>query len=104
LRARKKREKSKQYYCRDQNVKYMITEKSITLEIPEWINKVRVGTVPIILHQRRSSRQHEGATLRKNRCQAILCGFKTQKKIVKNPLQREPRVLELKWTSFTALT
>jgi hypothetical protein len=31
--------------------------------------------------------KHEGATLRKIG-QAILCGFKTQKKIVKNPLQK----------------
>jgi hypothetical protein len=37
--------------------------------------------------------------VKKNRCQAILCGFKTQNS--KEPSsKREPRVLELKWTSL----
>jgi hypothetical protein len=40
---------------------------------------------------------------KKNRCQAILCGFKTIKKIVKNPLQKGTQSIELKWTSLTAL-
>jgi hypothetical protein len=54
--------------------------KSIfTLEIPEWINKVRVGTVHYITPKEKLPSKHEESYAKKNRCQAILCGFKTQK-------------------------
>jgi hypothetical protein len=50
LRERKK-EKSLRYYCRTKKRKIYDNWKSIfTLEILEWINKVRVGTVPTLYY------------------------------------------------------
>jgi hypothetical protein len=83
----------------------MITEKSIfTLEIPEWINKVRVGTVPHYITPKESSpSKHEGATLRKIGAKQYYVDSKH--KIVKNPLQKgNPEYWNLNGQAFTALT
>jgi hypothetical protein len=68
----------------------MITEKSIfTIEIPEWINKVRIGTVPTLYYTKGEAlpSKHEGATLRKVGNKQYYVDEK-HKKIIKNPLQR----------------
>jgi len=68
----------------------MVTEKSIfILEIPEWVNKVRIGTVSTLFYTKGDAlpKKHEGATLRRAGKKEYYIDDKN-KKIVKNPLQK----------------
>jgi hypothetical protein len=81
----------------------MITENSIfTLEIPNWVNKVRIGTVPTLFYTKGESLPsiHEGATLRKIGNKEYYVDSKN-KKIIKNPLQKgSPEYWNLNGQSF----
>jgi hypothetical protein len=88
LRARKKKRRNP-VLLQNQNVKYMITEKSIfTLEIPEWINKVRVGTVPTLYYTKGEALQSMKELRYKKIGAKQYYGFKKHKKNSKNPLQK----------------
>lgn len=68
----------------------MITENSIfTIVVPDWVNKVRIGTVPTLFYTSADTlpSKHEGATLRRVGNKAYYIDSKN-KKIIKNPLQK----------------
>lgn len=81
----------------------MITEKSIfTLEIPHWVNKVRIGTVPTLYYAKGESLpdKYAGSKLRKAGKKEYYVDSKN-KKIVKNPLQKgTPEYWNLNGQSF----
>lgn len=81
----------------------MITEKSIfTLEIPNWVNKVRIGTVPTLFYTKGEAlpQKHAGATLRKVGKKEYYIDDKNRK-IVKNPLQNgSPEFWNMNGQSF----
>lgn len=81
----------------------MITEKSVfVLSIPEWVNKVRIGTIPTLYYTKGDPlpAKHSGATLRKVGAKEYYIDSKN-KKIVKNPLQKgKPEYWNLNGQSF----
>lgn len=81
----------------------MITETSVfTMEIPDWVNKVRVGTIPTLYYTKGEPlpAKHAGASLRKIGSKEYYIDDKN-KKIIKNPLQKgKPEYWNLNGQSF----
>lgn len=81
----------------------MVTESSVfTIEIPNWINKVRIGTIPTLYYTKGEPlpAKHAGASLRKIGAKEYYIDSKN-KKIVKNPLQKgNPEYWNLNGQSF----
>jgi hypothetical protein len=81
----------------------MITEKSIfTIEIPNWVNKVRIGTIPITYYTSADKLpdKYVGAKLKRLGNKTYYIDDK-HKKIVKNPTQKgQPEYWNMNGQSF----